>query len=76
MMKKYVVIPDFVISKNDGQKHWVSADRLISLHSLNRNECIICDPKRPETYYGYRQEYLSSLPCFSVRYGGEYENGN
>jgi len=71
MAIKYVICPDYVISAADGQLHWVSEVRLMSLFNLNPKECIIADSRRPETFRG-RERLIESLPNFYPRYGGEY----
>ncbi len=40
-MIKYVVIPEVVISKNDGDIHYITAEQLIKLYNVDRNECIV-----------------------------------
>jgi hypothetical protein len=40
-MIKYLVFPDFVYSKNDGDKHFISGKSLISLYGVSRDECVI-----------------------------------
>ena len=70
---KYVVCPDFVISQNDGDRHFVDAPTLMRLHHLKPVECIVVDMRRPETCLG-RLEQIESLPHFFPRYGGEYSD--
>ena len=70
-MIKSVVCPDYVISQNDGQRHWVDAHSLMRLHQLNPKECIVVDMRCSETYVG-RVELIESLPHFFPRFGGEY----
>jgi hypothetical protein len=73
MTIKYVICPDYIISKYDGDCHWISADVLMKLHRLNPQECIVADSRRPATYIG-RRELIETLPNFYPRYGGEYIN--
>jgi hypothetical protein len=37
---KYMLHPGYVISRYDGQKHYISYHRLIELYKLNPKECI------------------------------------
>lgn len=40
-MYKYVIHPGFVISKNDGDRHYVTANQLIRLYGVNPRECLV-----------------------------------
>jgi hypothetical protein len=40
-MKRYVIHPGMVISRNDGQRHWISAEQLMRLYNVRPRECII-----------------------------------
>ena len=71
-MVKYVVCPGYVVSQNDNDRHFVSADQLMRLHKLNPKECIIADARFPETYIG-REGLIQSLPNFYPRCGQEYQ---
>ena len=35
-LSRYVVYPGFVTSRNDGDRHWISASRLLELYGLPR----------------------------------------
>jgi hypothetical protein len=37
---KYLVYPGYVISKNDGEKHYISFMKLIELYRVDPRECI------------------------------------
>jgi hypothetical protein len=65
--KKYIVIGDYVIAK-DGDKHFISASRLILLYKLDRESCIQADITRPETLRG-----LPDLPRYYPRSDENYE---
>ncbi len=45
MVKKYLLISGDVISKKDGQRHRVSARRLVDLYRLPIHECILQEPE-------------------------------
>ena len=38
---KYVVIPDWVTSINDGERHYINAHQLMNLYKVNPRECVI-----------------------------------
>lgn len=44
-MIKYLVIGDWIRSENDGQRHYVNADRLVNLYGLDPKDC-----KKIESY--------------------------
>lgn len=49
-MKKYVIHPGTVISKNDGQNHFITYRDLIYLYKLNPEECIDSRTQNPMTW--------------------------
>jgi hypothetical protein len=40
-MKKYIIYPGYVESKNDNEMHHIDADKLIELYRIKHSECII-----------------------------------
>lgn len=38
---KYAVYPGYVISQNDGDRHYIGADQLIRLYGVDRRDCLI-----------------------------------
>jgi len=40
MTIKYIIHPEYVVSKSDGQSHYISYSELIYLYELNPKECI------------------------------------
>lgn len=44
-MKKYLLCPGHVVSKTDGQQHYITASQLAKLYGVPMDECLI----RPET---------------------------
>lgn len=58
-MIKYLVCPGIVISKHDGQEHYISARELISLFNVNPRECKIIDSRG--SAYGIRWEDYTVL---------------
>uniref|UniRef100_A0A6M3LH95 Uncharacterized protein n=1 Tax=viral metagenome TaxID=1070528 RepID=A0A6M3LH95_9ZZZZ len=72
-MKKYIVYPGFVTSRNDGDRHYVSASQLIHLHKVQNSECIIVRGRRD--YYklhGINRELINLIP----RSDGNYKSYN
>lgn len=67
-MKKYLVIPGNVISKNDGDEHYISANELIRLYGVQRDDCVIADPSMPRGYYSKYADLILLVP----RYDGDY----
>lgn len=41
MNPKYIVLPGWVYSKNDGDRHFISGEQLIRLYGVNPKECLI-----------------------------------
>ena len=39
--KKYMLCPGYIISKNDGQRHYISPADLVRLYGANPAECVI-----------------------------------
>lgn len=39
-MKKYLVIPGYVVSKNDGDRHFINSDQLMRLYGVKQEECV------------------------------------
>ena len=38
---KYILVPDWVISRTDGDKHFISSDKLARLYGVPLRECMI-----------------------------------
>jgi len=53
---KYAIHPGPVISKTDGDRHFVTADQLIALYQVDPQECVVVfrEPldKRKRKYWG------------------------
>lgn len=47
-VRRYLVRPGWVTSKNDGKRHFICADRLIELYGVDSEECVV------ETFKGER----------------------
>lgn len=40
-MKRYIIFPRPRFSKNDRDSHFISAQKLIKLYNVDRNDCIL-----------------------------------
>ena len=63
---KYIIRPGTMVSRTDGDVHFISAEQLIALYQVNPSECVIVDrddkiPKR-----------LLHLEILAPRYDGKY----
>jgi len=69
MDKKYIVVGGWVISKQDGDRHYINASKLIELYQLDRNECYLMEEK-DETIksVGIDKDAIILRP----RYDGDY----
>ena len=44
MKPKYIVVPGYIRSINDGDKHFITGEQLIRLYKVNPKECVIVSP--------------------------------
>lgn len=68
MNKRYLVIGGYIISKNDGDKHYVSAPTLCRLYGVNTMECVLADELRPDSMLDLPENLIILRP----RYDGIY----
>lgn len=70
-MKKYLVIPGYVDSKN-GERHFISARKLIWLYGVDPKDCIV------KHFENSMQEIRSDLIILQPDYSGNYslDRGN
>lgn len=64
-MLKYAVYPGYVISKNDGDRHYISAQQLMRLYKVDPRECIVV--REQKIWFG-----IQDLILLKPRYDGEY----
>ena len=69
--KKFIVVGDFITSKNDGDRHFVSAEKLVRLYGLNPQECILKDQRHYP--YGFKGLESDGIIVLYPRYDGNYE---
>jgi len=67
---KYAIWPGYVISKTDGDRHFISAPQLMRLYGVAPHECIVIHDW-PEGYAGRREAY-DKLIVLSPRSDGNY----
>jgi predicted aconitase with swiveling domain len=67
---RYVLHPGYVESKNDGQRHYISASQLAFLYHVDPRECRVVDPERSETMWGASTIGLVHL---YPKYRGDYQ---
>ena len=68
-MKKYILIGDYIDSKNDRDRHYISPHRLCELYNVNPDECIfIKHPEDRELETIDKDNFIVLTP----RYDGNY----
>jgi len=75
MKPKYIICPGYVISKTDGQHHYIGAMRLIRLYGVDPRDCFIYEPAPwwPNYYYVDSGKYLAGVRRLGPRYDGNYD---
>jgi hypothetical protein len=68
--KKYLVIADYITSKNDGDRHFITCNQLIRLYSVREEECI-CMENGTKRYQMYRDRY-GDLIELRPKFDGDY----
>ncbi len=69
MSKKYALHPGVIISKSDGEEHYIPASRLAQLYEVDGHDCIVWDSQRPETFLGRKEEnYIHLYPRTDGKY--------
>jgi hypothetical protein len=67
---KFVIAPQKIRSRNDFDKHYISADRLIKLYGVNRSECVVLLEDDP--LYDIKRERYRDLIWLTPLYKGNY----
>jgi hypothetical protein len=63
--KHFLIVPNYVISRTDGQQHFISEHQLMRLYGVERRECVVsCCPQ------GHREE--EGLLWLEPSYEGDY----
>lgn len=66
-MKKYAVYPSYVISRNDGDRHFIGFLELCRLYGVNPAECV-----NMQNWTDPRGTSAERLIQLTVRYDGNY----
>lgn len=71
---KYVVYPGHVISKADGDKHFIPSDYLMFLYGVKREECIVITSSMPPPLQRQAEERATALKCIPLypKTSGDY----
>lgn len=70
-MRKYAVVPAYVHSKNDMDRHYIAFLDLCMLYGVNPAECIDCS-----RVLGGAEPERFNLPILRPRYDGNYSLPN
>lgn len=75
--KKYLVRPSKVVSKNDGDVHFIGAREIMRLHGVDPRECIVIPPGEewPQGYgplYTEAQRKAAGFKLLTPAYCGNY----
>ncbi len=66
---KYLVFPDWVRSRNDGQRHFINAEQLMELYHVNPSECVVLGSES----MGMDLSDVAKLTQLRPRYDGNYD---
>ena len=66
-MIKYLLFPGLIRSRHDGERHFISKEKLIRLYKVRPEECIVFEK-------GISRKRISKLIPLSPRFYGDYEN--
>ena len=64
-MKKYLLHPGYVISRTDGNRHYISERMLMKLYNVSLKECVTYLPYRP---YPNQDKLIDLYPMGSGDY--------
>ncbi len=67
MLPKYAIHSGYVISKNDGQEHFVGARKLVSLYKLRPDEYCVWDVNN--IHGRVWEDYIHLYPRYDGKYG-------
>jgi hypothetical protein len=72
---KYALYPGYVVSQNDGQRHFVSHDHLAMLYGVRLSDCLIVTTHMLRHYPQYKGliERAEKLIALRPRYDGNYK---
>jgi len=78
MDKQFLLIPGYVESRSDGDRHYIAAEELANLYGVSLKDCVVISSDEfrkfePNPPPGYSWEYLKSLIALPVLYHGDYQ---
>ncbi len=68
-MIKYIINPGYMISKSDGNMHYITAGMLMNLYQVKESECIIVRSEK-DLYKlkGFNNTLINLYPRFDGKY--------
>lgn len=66
MKTKYLVVPGYVTSKNDGDRHFIGAGDLMRLYGVNPQECRVVTEEG--STFGSEKDLIVLRPSYSGNY--------
>lgn len=77
MKPKYLLCPGYVVSRNDGQKHYIGAKLLAQLYRVRMQDCLVApDASQPGGQQRYDQllaaAQMGEFVVLRPRYSGDY----
>ncbi len=72
---KYAVFPDHVVSRTDGQVHFIGAAELINLYGVDPRECFVIDFNAGPRAYAQQMRLVEEEGLIHLRpsYRGNYK---
>lgn len=69
----FVLYPGFVISRTDGDRHYINADQLARLYGLRDGEYVVYQPPRAfDRAASWRRDPYAGLTSLFPRADGDY----
>lgn len=74
---RFLIVPDYVVSIRDNDRHWIGANQLMSLYRVPRFQCVILDQRRTPTgalgLEGFIEHYHPDKIVLMPSYVGNYD---
>lgn len=72
-MKKFMVCPGHIKSKNDGDWHYIGAFQLMRLYGVNPKDCVVAERDHPgRSWASVPRANATNLIRLAPRYNGDY----
>jgi hypothetical protein len=72
--KKYAIWPGWVGSKNDKDKHYISAGQLMKLYRVDPRECVVLTEYDLRLSDNHIRNKTRGLTILGTRYDGDYSH--